>query len=152
MRCGKSFPYNGKPSECNPFGERPCCSPSGWCGKSAGHCICDGCTNYADKIGELKIKGIFAASLRQISLRFSSKWFQICFLDHGLIPTIKKKHGVMICGVWNHFLSMANLLNAIQMTTFLSATLVLRTNVGGLQLMAALKLMSSVCPCVRLSQ
>mmetsp|Transcript_7881 Transcript_7881/g.18422 ORF Transcript_7881/g.18422 Transcript_7881/m.18422 type:complete len:936 (+) Transcript_7881:134-2941(+) len=49
-RCGKveedkRLP-DGKPVECNPEGDSPCCSSSGWCGASEEHCQCDGCVDY----------------------------------------------------------------------------------------------------------
>jgi len=45
-RCGDSFLINGRPSECNPAGPRPCCSKWGWCGNSSSHCDCEGCRSY----------------------------------------------------------------------------------------------------------
>ena len=48
-RCGQRFvsPLTGvSPSECDPRSERPCCSDFGYCGASASHCKCRGCTDY----------------------------------------------------------------------------------------------------------
>ena len=45
-RCGSSFPRNGKPGQCNPNGNEPCCSSIGYCGLSDAHCKCSGCTDY----------------------------------------------------------------------------------------------------------
>ncbi|XP_071829570.1 uncharacterized protein [Apostichopus japonicus] len=46
-RCGAGFPaVYGEDAECNPDGHNPCCSPWHWCGNSADHCDCDGCTDY----------------------------------------------------------------------------------------------------------
>ena len=41
----------GSPAQCNPnhqnvYGLQPCCSPTGWCGKTPGHCTCSGCIDY----------------------------------------------------------------------------------------------------------
>ncbi|CAH1233427.1 Hypp738 [Branchiostoma lanceolatum] len=50
-RCGKSYPAPGaNPGQCDPNGDSPCCSSSGWCGKTAGHCTCNGCVNYGPKM------------------------------------------------------------------------------------------------------
>ena len=49
LRCGKNFPVNGKPGQCNPKGQTPCCSPGGWCGNSVYHCECQGCIDYKPK-------------------------------------------------------------------------------------------------------
>eukprot|EP00929_Paragymnodinium_shiwhaense_P053095 TRINITY_DN26580_c0_g1_i1.p1 TRINITY_DN26580_c0_g1~~TRINITY_DN26580_c0_g1_i1.p1 ORF type:complete len:1025 (+),score=70.19 TRINITY_DN26580_c0_g1_i1:260-3334(+) len=46
-KCGPTVPLpSGKPTECNPDGEHPCCSTSGWCGNSPAHCDCEGCVSY----------------------------------------------------------------------------------------------------------
>ncbi|XP_019626698.1 PREDICTED: uncharacterized protein LOC109471781 [Branchiostoma belcheri] len=43
-RCGQGYPAeNGHPAECDLRGERPCCSPGGWCGPD---CDCQGCVDY----------------------------------------------------------------------------------------------------------
>merc|ERR1719431_1218626 len=62
--CGKHFPINGKPAECDPNGERPCCSDTsnfaGWCGHQFDHCRCKDCINYGMKDckkGEIKKMG-----------------------------------------------------------------------------------------------
>jgi len=47
LRCGAKFLINGKPAECDPEGEFPCCSPRSWCGKTKHHCQCSTCINYA---------------------------------------------------------------------------------------------------------
>mmetsp|Transcript_135847 Transcript_135847/g.434632 ORF Transcript_135847/g.434632 Transcript_135847/m.434632 type:complete len:1300 (+) Transcript_135847:161-4060(+) len=48
MQCGKKVAGDdGKPgATCDPEGESPCCSVSGWCGNLDGHCKCDGCVDY----------------------------------------------------------------------------------------------------------
>ena len=38
--------YNGKPGQCDPNSDHPCCSPNGWCGKTTNHCKCGRCTDY----------------------------------------------------------------------------------------------------------
>ena len=35
--------------ECDPESHLFCCSPLGWCGKTAAHCECDGCVDYKAK-------------------------------------------------------------------------------------------------------
>ena len=48
-KCGSYFPLpDGTPSECDPDGDKPCCSSdwNGECGNTAEHCSCDRCTNY----------------------------------------------------------------------------------------------------------
>ena len=45
-RCGRDFPSDGRPAECNPNGKSPCCSSHGWCGGEIGHCRCDTCVDY----------------------------------------------------------------------------------------------------------
>jgi len=43
-RCGKNFLLpSGEPAQCHGYG---CCSNWGWCGTSAAHCKCNGCTDY----------------------------------------------------------------------------------------------------------
>ncbi|XP_070575294.1 uncharacterized protein [Ptychodera flava] len=50
LRCGASFPLaNGRPSECNPNGIYPCCSPAAWCGNTRAHCRCSSCIDYSRK-------------------------------------------------------------------------------------------------------
>jgi len=46
-RCGPEYPSygDGKPTQCDPFGKWPCCSPGNWCGNTKWHCKCDSCTN-----------------------------------------------------------------------------------------------------------
>ena len=48
-RCGRFYPLpDGKPTQCDPDGDKPCCS-SGWrgeCGNTAEHCSCRDCTDY----------------------------------------------------------------------------------------------------------
>lgn len=49
LRCGPSYKLlNGKGAQCDPLNEKgySCCSPHGWCGKTAAHCKCRGCTDY----------------------------------------------------------------------------------------------------------
>ena len=48
-RCGSKYALlDGTPNQCNPDGDRPCCSSDryGWCGNTAKHCSCSSCTNY----------------------------------------------------------------------------------------------------------
>ena len=37
---------DGSPAECDPDGERPCCSKVGRCGATEKHCSCVGCIDY----------------------------------------------------------------------------------------------------------
>ncbi|KAJ8039921.1 Lectin-B [Holothuria leucospilota] len=47
LRCGGSFiAPNGEVAECDPVGDNPCCSSHNWCGNTAAHCDCVGCTDY----------------------------------------------------------------------------------------------------------
>ena len=47
-KCGSKYPLpDGTPGQCNPDGNKPCCSDwYGECGNTPEHCICWGCTNY----------------------------------------------------------------------------------------------------------
>ena len=46
-RCGENYPLpNGRPTECEPGSEYPCCSNYGYCGASVMHCACAKCVNY----------------------------------------------------------------------------------------------------------
>jgi len=46
VRCGAKYPLDdGRPGQCDPTGEWPCCSPGDWCGNTKWHCKCDTCTN-----------------------------------------------------------------------------------------------------------
>lgn len=47
-RCGPGFPLgrHGEPAQCDPGGERPCCSDYGYCGSTPAHCRCLGCQDY----------------------------------------------------------------------------------------------------------
>ena len=48
-RCGSEYPLpDGTPAECDPDGDKPCCSGNlyGECGYSAEHCSCSFCTDY----------------------------------------------------------------------------------------------------------
>lgn len=46
-RCGPEFLLpNGKPSECDPTSDNPCCSQWGYCGPGADHCSCSTCKDY----------------------------------------------------------------------------------------------------------
>ena len=48
-KCGsKNFLPDGAPGQCNPDGDKPCCSHNehGECGNTADHCSCDSCTDY----------------------------------------------------------------------------------------------------------
>jgi len=59
-RCGQRFvsPLTGvSPSECDPRSERPCCSDFGYCGASASHCKCRGCTDYRQLECYLRLEG-----------------------------------------------------------------------------------------------
>ena len=45
--CGTHTPLpDGTPGQCNPDGDKPCCSNYGECGHSVEHCTCYSCTNY----------------------------------------------------------------------------------------------------------
>ena len=45
--CGRNYPLpDGTPAQCDPNGDKPCCSSSGECGNSREHCTCSGCTDY----------------------------------------------------------------------------------------------------------
>jgi len=55
-RCGYSdfLPLSSMSSvqaQCDGDGTYPCCSQFGWCGFSADHCDCDGCTDYSQTTG-----------------------------------------------------------------------------------------------------
>ena len=55
-RCGYIFPLQDghTPAQCNPKSEDPCCSESGWCGKTKDHCNCKTCIDYRTvKMGKL---------------------------------------------------------------------------------------------------
>ena len=46
-RCGSDYPLpDGTPAECDPDGDKPCCSSLGRCGNIAEHCSCVYCTDY----------------------------------------------------------------------------------------------------------
>jgi len=46
-RCGRDYLLpNGQPAQCNPSSES-CCAPSGWCGHTDDHCLCEECVSYA---------------------------------------------------------------------------------------------------------
>ena len=46
-RCGSQYPLDdGRPGQCDPSGNGPCCSKTGWCGVSDLHCKCSGCTDF----------------------------------------------------------------------------------------------------------
>ena len=50
-KCGSHYPlYDGSAAQCDPDGERPCCSDKsrGECGNTAEHCTCENCTDYRD--------------------------------------------------------------------------------------------------------
>ncbi|KAF4662856.1 hypothetical protein FOL47_006032 [Perkinsus chesapeaki] len=49
FQCGVGWPSDDgsqQKAECNPDGQFPCCSASGWCGISRLHCECAGCIDY----------------------------------------------------------------------------------------------------------
>ena len=47
--CGnKVFLPDGSPTECDPGGDRPCCSREGKCGNTTNHCTCVGCIDYRE--------------------------------------------------------------------------------------------------------
>ena len=55
-RCGYRLPLQDghTPAQCNPKSEDPCCSESGWCGKTKDHCNCKTCIDYrTTKMGKL---------------------------------------------------------------------------------------------------
>jgi len=37
-KCGPQNLIDGKPGQCNPYGNSPCCSPKGYCGITVDHC------------------------------------------------------------------------------------------------------------------
>ena len=46
-RCGSDYLLpDGTPAECDPDGDKPCCSNYGECGNTTKHCTCHGCTDY----------------------------------------------------------------------------------------------------------
>ena len=55
-KCGRLYPLpNGTAAQCNPDGEKPCCSSVwnwGECGNSREHCSCGHCTDYSRLYGE----------------------------------------------------------------------------------------------------
>ena len=54
-RCGASFMNAaGDPGECDPDNpnDDTCCSPYGWCGKTAAHCDCETCIEYSHTDGK----------------------------------------------------------------------------------------------------
>ncbi|KAI8477942.1 hypothetical protein Bbelb_443250 [Branchiostoma belcheri] len=47
LRCGDGFSAPGAAvAECDPHSCNPCCSGSGWCGNTEGHCGCPDCVDY----------------------------------------------------------------------------------------------------------
>ena len=45
--CGVDYPLrDGRPSECDPFGEYPCCSDDGRCSNTPDDCTCKNCVDY----------------------------------------------------------------------------------------------------------
>ena len=45
--CGEDFRLpDGTPGQCDPDGDKPCCSSYGQCGNTAEHCRCKDCTDY----------------------------------------------------------------------------------------------------------
>ncbi|XP_078579507.1 apolipoprotein(a)-like isoform X2 [Branchiostoma floridae x Branchiostoma japonicum] len=47
LRCGPDFPAPGAASgECDPVSFTPCCSISGFCGRTEEHCKCEGCVDF----------------------------------------------------------------------------------------------------------
>ena len=58
LRCGHGYPLlDGKPSQCDPNGENPCCNDKwkGECGNTEEHCSCDGCVNYSKTAPEKQL-------------------------------------------------------------------------------------------------
>ena len=52
QKCGPNNPNSaGNPAECDPSSSSPCCSGS-WCGDTALHCTCPGCTDYRTTGGD----------------------------------------------------------------------------------------------------
>ena len=46
-KCGSRYPLpDGTLGQCDPDGEKPCCSAEGECGSTAEHCSCSFCTDY----------------------------------------------------------------------------------------------------------
>ncbi|XP_077982990.1 zinc metalloproteinase nas-15-like [Glandiceps talaboti] len=55
LRCGPYYRLrDGSPSECDPDGPYPCCSPAAWCGVTSDHCSCADCTDYRDNTPSVK--------------------------------------------------------------------------------------------------
>ena len=46
FRCGRKHRVNGEFGECKADGGLPCCSKTGWCGKSKDHCTCIYCIDF----------------------------------------------------------------------------------------------------------
>ena len=45
--CGVNFPLpDGRPAECDPNGDNPCCNVQGRCGRGPSNCFCSGCVDY----------------------------------------------------------------------------------------------------------
>ena len=96
-RCGKYYPKDGEPGQCDPtksgYKLGPCCSSKGECGDSADHCLCKGCINYnRDENGK-----IYVWSEGQTYCCTSLKNIMIChFLtttfshDVSLLPIVGK--------------------------------------------------------------
>ena len=48
-QCGQQYPLqdgSGRPGQCDPDSDSPCCSSVGWCGISDAHCKCPGCKDF----------------------------------------------------------------------------------------------------------
>eukprot|EP00929_Paragymnodinium_shiwhaense_P071647 TRINITY_DN36400_c0_g1_i1.p1 TRINITY_DN36400_c0_g1~~TRINITY_DN36400_c0_g1_i1.p1 ORF type:complete len:975 (-),score=197.42 TRINITY_DN36400_c0_g1_i1:1004-3928(-) len=54
--CGTARLPDGRPAECDPQSQYPCCSSSGWCGLSQSHCNCDGCRDFREQPEDLSQK------------------------------------------------------------------------------------------------
>ena len=49
-RCGSDFPLtDGTLSQCDPLGQKPCCTDGGYCSSGQRNCSCKDCVNYIQK-------------------------------------------------------------------------------------------------------
>ena len=78
-RCGPNFKLDdGRDGQCDPNAwadqKGPCCSATGWCGKSGGHCDCGAkCTDY-------RVQGVTQSSrLRHLALAVLSQHIYLMF-------------------------------------------------------------------------
>ncbi|XP_002737449.1 polycystin-1-like protein 2 [Saccoglossus kowalevskii] len=107
-RCGPGFPApNGLPAaECDPKSLRYCCSPNKWCGITAEHCDCSGCTHYTAPVPELTISfpgdvHYLVSSLRPLSIETVCK---SCNLDEVVKFTWKLQQKSIISNAFEDVL------------------------------------------------